>query len=117
MRAPRTNSPKPTTDSPRARELACADSMPGTALEVLRAAGHLEIVESYGPFDAPHRFNPCMRRVKNRSPVCSTWGFAVFRYTQNASNGHANDLARCLDEGNRNVCMQQWFHGVRKSIT
>jgi len=63
--------------------LAVADdinSLPGVALEALRALSQLDILESYGPFDAPHMFNPCMRGPSFRSPVCSAWGFAVFRY-------------------------------------
>lgn len=57
-----------------------AGSDPGDALETLRLAGQLKVHESYGPFDAPHKYNPCMRGPSFRSPICSAWGFAIFSY-------------------------------------
>ncbi len=67
--------------------LAVADDInsdPGGALETLRALEQLKIPESYGPFDAPSTFNPCMRGPSFRSPVCSSWGFALFQYRPDA---------------------------------
>ena len=55
------------------------NSSPGRALEDLAAARVLDIVESYGPYEAPSPHNPCMRTAK-RGPYCGTWGFAVYRY-------------------------------------
>lgn len=55
------------------------NSDPGLALEALAKDGQIEVVESYGPFEAPSPHNPCMRTNK-RGPYCSAWGFAVYTY-------------------------------------
>jgi predicted O-methyltransferase YrrM len=60
------------------------NSDPGSALETLRGLDQLVIPESYGPFDAPSAFNQCMRGPSFRSPVCSRWGFALFKYRSDA---------------------------------
>jgi hypothetical protein len=60
------------------------NSDPGSALETLRGLDQLVIPESYGPFDAPSAFNQCMRGPSFRSPVCSQWGFALFKYRSDA---------------------------------
>ena len=73
------------------------NSDPGVALETLRALGHLNIAESYGPFDAPHKYNPCMRSGTYRSPVCSAWGFAVFAYARTPPP-FTPELQRLLNE-------------------
>ena len=39
----------------------------------------VDILESYGPFEAPSPHNPCMRTAK-RGAFCISWGFAVFAY-------------------------------------
>lgn len=57
------------------------NSAPGTALEGLATAGEVDILESYGPFEAPSPHNPCMR-TSRRGPLCLSWGFAVFMYRQ-----------------------------------
>ena len=43
--------------------------------------GVLEAAETYGPFDAPSRYNPCMRSGSRGGGRCVPWGFAVLRYT------------------------------------
>lgn len=61
------------------------NSLPGAALEDLAARGSVEVLESYGPFEAPSRHNDCMRTA-SRGPLCLSWGFAVFRYTNTTVN-------------------------------
>lgn len=55
------------------------NSDPGRALESLAKDGSIEVLESYGPFEAPSPHNPCMRTAK-RGPYCTSWGFAVYVY-------------------------------------
>ena len=59
------------------------NSNPGIALETLRALGHVRVTESYGPYDAPHLYNPCMRSPSFRVNICKGWGFAVSQYVRN----------------------------------
>ena len=60
------------------------NSDPGRALHALAKQGKLDVVESYGPFEAPSPHNPCMRTAK-RGPYCAAWGFAVYVYPSNES--------------------------------
>ena len=55
------------------------NSDPGLALHALARQGKLDVLESYGPFEAPSPHNPCMRTAK-RGPICAAWGFAVYAY-------------------------------------
>ena len=55
------------------------NSDPGRALEALAKDGSIDVLESYGPFEAPSPHNPCMRTAK-RGPYCTSWGFAVYVY-------------------------------------
>ena len=57
---------------------------PGCVLRRLARAGALEVAETYGPFDAPSPYNPCMRGKGHRAATCAPWGFAVARYTPRA---------------------------------
>ena len=52
---------------------------PGGALKDLERAGTLRIVENYGPYDPPSRFNRCLRTV-NRGHMCLPWGFSIAQY-------------------------------------
>ncbi len=52
---------------------------PGIAIRALEREGVLRVIESYGPYDAPSRFNPCMRSV-SRGPMCLPWGFVIAQY-------------------------------------
>jgi hypothetical protein len=52
---------------------------PGQALNTLALEGAIDIVETYGPFDAPHVYNPCMRTIK-RGTSCLPWSFGIFQY-------------------------------------
>eukprot|EP00322_Chrysochromulina_rotalis_P019453 CAMPEP_0115870768 /NCGR_PEP_ID=MMETSP0287-20121206/22508_1 /TAXON_ID=412157 /ORGANISM="Chrysochromulina rotalis, Strain UIO044" /LENGTH=374 /DNA_ID=CAMNT_0003325523 /DNA_START=107 /DNA_END=1231 /DNA_ORIENTATION=- len=87
------------------------NSSPGTALEILRALGQLRIEESYGPFGAPSEFNPCMRAGPNRSPVCSPWGFAVFRYAQGAAQVEELTVAKT----GVHAKSRRWVHAVQQA--
>ena len=53
---------------------------PGVALKSLVRAGTLRVRENYGPYDAPSRFNQCLRTY-NRGVMCLPWGFSVAVYT------------------------------------
>jgi len=77
------------------------NSDPGVALETLRALNQLHIDESYGPFDAPHAFNPCMRGPSFRTPVCSSWGFAVFHYRSRPPSVQVLEELRVASRGRR----------------
>ena len=55
------------------------NSKPGEALESLAAHRVVDILESFGPFEAPSPNNPCMRAARS-SPYCLTWGFALYSY-------------------------------------
>ena len=62
------------------------NSHPGHTLQTLAEQGTLDLLESYGPFEAPSPHNPCMRTAA-RGPYCASWGFAVYVYTtSNKSN-------------------------------
>ena len=52
---------------------------PGAALKSLTASGQLVVREQYGPYDAPSRFNNCLRPY-NRGMMCLPWGFSVVEY-------------------------------------
>ena len=54
----------------------------GQALQALVDRGYGEVLESYGPFEAPHPYNPCLRKAHAASAHCLPWGFAVFRYNE-----------------------------------
>lgn len=111
--------------------LAVADDInsdPGTALETLRALGLLTIAESYGPFDAPHIYNPCMRGPVHRAPICNGWGFAVFQYvsqpkisgdvkalmTSPTEDGHLPHRALMKAATNQVEGLDLWLNGRRK---
>ena len=52
---------------------------PGAALKALADTGELLVRENYGPYDAPSRFNRCLRTV-NRGAMCLPWGFSVAEF-------------------------------------
>ena len=52
---------------------------PGGAVQSLEKSGVLLVRETYGPYDAPSRFNSCMRTI-NRGAMCLPWGFTVAQY-------------------------------------
>ena len=51
---------------------------PGCVMRRLEQHGAVNVVETYGPFDAPAKHNPCMRGKRSS---CLTWGFAVMQLT------------------------------------
>ena len=69
--------------------------------------GVIAPVETYGPFDAPSVYNPCMRSGARGVARCVPWGFAVLRYTRKGLAGPEswpgqkkrgqNRGARCFD--------------------
>ena len=80
---------------------------PGCAIRRLTRFGVLRAEETFGPFDAPSRYNPCMASGGNGRVTCVPWGFAVLKYTaRGLSNAdawprrkrhRANRGARCFD--------------------
>jgi predicted O-methyltransferase YrrM len=67
-------------------------SSPGDALASVVDQGLVRVDESYGPFDAPSAYNPCMRGPKGRGPICLPWGFAVYRYANVAATPSSSSL-------------------------
>ena len=57
---------------------------PGCVMRRLEHLGFLRIAETYGPYDAPAKHNPCMRGKRSS---CLTWGFSVLTYTDKALTG------------------------------
>jgi hypothetical protein len=57
---------------------------PGSVMRRLEQLGFLRIAETYGPYDAPAKHNPCMRGKRSS---CLTWGFSVLTYTDKALTG------------------------------
>ena len=57
---------------------------PGCVMRRLEQLGFLRIAETYGPYDAPAKHNPCMRGKRSS---CLTWGFSVLTYTDKALTG------------------------------
>ena len=72
------------------------NSEPGKALHALAKQGKLDVVESYGPFEAPSPHNPCMRTAK-RGPYCTGWGFAVYVYPPRNESGPGPNAMRTRD--------------------
>ena len=60
----------------------------GEALVSMRRHMLADLLESYGPFEAPSVHNPCMRTAR-RGPYCVPWGFAVFTYTNRSRRQRA----------------------------
>lgn len=75
------------------------NTSPGVALEALAKDGFISIHESYGPFNAPSKHNPCM--PSNRGDICVEWGFALFSYT----NVTDYTPSRLVGEARRNKMM------------
>ena len=94
------------------------NSEPGLALETLRALGHLRVMESYGPYDAPHLYNPCMRTPSFRRPICAGWGFAVFQYAAHAPR-YIPALERLIEARNESqagaAAAEMAAHAVERS--
>ena len=67
--------------SPRTRVIMDdIQSSPGQTLRRLVSAGHLKLLEVYGPFAKRTRSNPCQRYPVGMHGPCQPWGFAIVRY-------------------------------------
>ena len=54
---------------------------PGCVMRRLEQEGVARVGETYGPYDAPAKHNPCMRGKRSS---CLTWGFSVMTFTERA---------------------------------
>jgi len=54
---------------------------PGCVMRRLASLGIVRVAETYGPYDAPAKHNPCMRGKRSS---CLTWGFSVMLFSEKA---------------------------------